>query len=191
MRNMGYRAIAGGDEAGRGPWAGPVFAAFVVLPEKYDLSGLNDSKKLSRQQRQRLFTEITEKAIDYGISSAEAHEIDEMNILEATRLAFYRAFEKLKKNPDFLLLDFIKLPKITVPSLSLVKGDSLSNSIAAASILAKESRDVFMENLDNVYPGYDFKSHKGYGTPSHIKALANIGVSPVHRKSFKPVKKLL
>ncbi|MBF0544890.1 MAG: ribonuclease HII [Candidatus Riflebacteria bacterium] len=191
FRELGYELIAGGDEAGRGPWAGPVFAAFVILPQKFSLEDLNDSKKLSRNVRTRLFKEIKQQAQDFGIGISSEQEIDQMNILEATRLAFKRAFENLKKTPDFLILDYIKLPWLKVSHEAFVKGDSLSVSIAAASILAKEARDLHMDKMDSLYPGYGFGNHKGYGTPEHVKSLEKLGPSPIHRKSFKPVKKYL
>lgn len=190
-RRNGFKHIAGGDEAGRGPWAGPVFAAFVILPEKINCHGINDSKKLSRSERCRLFDEIRKTATAYGIASASHEEIDALNILEATKLAFMRAFQALKPIPDFVLLDYIKLPLLNVPSESFAKGDSLSVSIAAASILAKEARDRYMEEIDSRYPGYGFASHKGYGTAIHLNALAKMGPCSIHRKTFKPVRNLL
>ena len=190
-RKKGFSRIAGGDEAGRGPWAGPVFSAFVILPEDYNLPGLDDSKKLSREQRRRLFVQIKAIAISYGIGQASHEEIDAINILEATRLAFQRAFDQMVPQPDYVLLDYIKLPWLQLPSFSLAKGESHSDSIAAASILAKEARDQLMEQLDQQYPGYGFGKHMGYGTPAHQKALAEMGPCTIHRKSFKPIKKLL
>jgi ribonuclease HII len=188
-RDSGYQRIAGGDEAGRGPWAGPVCAAFVILPREYDLPGLGDSKELSRDQRRTLYWQIRTLAVAYGIGWATAVEIDRINILEATRLAFSRAYAAIPVKPDFLLLDFIKLPAIVLPFQAFPKGESLSDSIAAASILAKESRDCFMEHMDAEYPGYGFARHKGYGTAVHQKALREQGVCLLHRLSFKPVKK--
>ena len=190
-RKNGFKVIAGGDEAGRGPWAGPVFAAFVVLDEKEAIAGLDDSKKLSRKKRKELFEAIKTKSVTYGIGQATATEIDNMNILEATRLAFERAFNSLKDKPDYVLLDYIKLPWLKVPHQAFAKGESISASVAAASILAKEARDIFMENLEEEYPGYGFGKHKGYGTKAHVEALKSLGPCDVHRKSFKPIKKLL
>lgn len=190
-RANGFKIIAGGDEAGRGPWAGPVFAAMVILPEKYHLPGLDDSKKLTRDQRRDLFIRIRNLAVAYGIGRAEPEEIDAINILEATRLAFRRAFEALPLPPDYLLLDFITLPWLKLPFLAIPKGESHSDSIAAASILAKESRDLIMEEMEGTYPGYGFGKHMGYGTPQHQKALAHLGVCPIHRRTFKPVKKVI
>ncbi|GAB4270476.1 MAG: hypothetical protein Kow0029_07270 [Candidatus Rifleibacteriota bacterium] len=190
-RKNGYRLIAGGDEAGRGPWAGPVFASFVILPENCVIEGLDDSKKLSRQKRQKLFEEIKKKAICYGIGSASPGEIDRINILEATRLAFGRAYRSLQQKPDYVLLDYIKLPWLKIPHQAFAKGESLSASVAAASILAKEARDIYMEAVGRKFPGYGFEKHMGYGTAAHQKALETLGPCEIHRKSFKPVKKFL
>lgn len=190
-RGEGWRVIAGGDEAGRGPWAGPVFAAFVILPDPCPIIGLNDSKQLSRNERRRLFEIIRTESVGYGIGRAEPEEIDRYNILEATRLAFRRAFEALNPAPDFALLDYIKLPWMKIPHRAYAKGDALSASIAAASILAKEARDLVMEELDRRFPGYGFAKHMGYGTPQHQEALRRLGPCTIHRRSFKPVKALL
>lgn len=188
-RNLGYCSIAGGDEAGRGPWAGPVCAAFVVLPWKADLPGLTDSKALSRSVRQRLFHEIRSQAMSFGIAMASVAEIDRVNILEATRLAFARAFEQMWPKPDFVLLDYLKLPWLELPHRAYVRGDRRSASIAAASILAKESRDLYMENLHRIYPDYGFAQHKGYGTQQHRQALDQHGPCPAHRRSFRPIRR--
>ncbi|HOT26688.1 MAG TPA: ribonuclease HII [Candidatus Ozemobacteraceae bacterium] len=190
-RGEGWRLIAGGDEAGRGPWAGPVFAAFAILPDPCPIDGLNDSKQLSRDERRRLFEAIKAEALGYGIGRAEPDEIDRYNILEATRLAFRRAFDAMKPVPDFVLLDYIKLPWLRLPHRAYAKGDALSASIAAASILAKEARDLVMEEFDRQYPGYGFAKHMGYGTAQHHEALQRLGPCPIHRRSFKPVKALL
>ncbi|HEY9069116.1 MAG TPA: ribonuclease HII [Candidatus Ozemobacteraceae bacterium] len=190
-RGEGYTRIAGGDEAGRGPWAGPVFAAFAILPHPCAITGLNDSKQLTREERRRLYEIIRAEAVAWGIGRAEPEEIDRYNILEATRLAFRRAFEALDPAPDFALLDYIKLPWMRVPHRAFAKGDSLSASIAAASILAKEARDRVMEELDGRFPGYGFAKHMGYGTPQHQEALQRLGPCPIHRRSFKPIKALL
>lgn len=190
-RNSGYRFIAGGDEAGRGPWAGPVCAAMVVLSEADRIVGLDDSKKLSRSKRRALFAEITARALSYGVGWASAEEIDRYNILEATRLAFNRAFEQLQPTPDYVLLDYIKLPWLRLPHQAFVKGESVSASVAAASILAKESRDCLMEELALKFPQYGFEKHMGYGTAAHQKALLEFGPCEIHRCSFKPVKNLL
>ena len=190
-RTAGYKLIAGGDEAGRGPWAGPVTAAMVILPDEPCIIGLNDSKKLTRNQRKELFEEIKSKAIAYGIGWASAEEIDKINILEATRLAFNRAFDALNPKPDFILLDFIKLPWLRLPHKAFPKGETLSASVAAASIIAKEARDIEMEHLALEYPQYGFEAHKGYGTAAHSEALKKYGPCPLHRMSFKPIKALL
>ena len=190
-RNAGYKLIAGGDEAGRGPWAGPVTAAMVILPDEPCIVGLNDSKKLTRNQRKELFEEIKEKAVAYGIGWASVEEIDKFNILEATRLAFQRAFEQLNPQPDYVLLDFIKLPWLKLPHQAFAKGETLSASGAAASILAKEARDIEMERLALEFPEYGFDNHKGYGTAAHMEALKKYGPCKLHRMSFKPIKALL
>ena len=190
-RIAGYKLIAGGDEAGRGPWAGPVTAAMAILPEEPCIIGLNDSKKLTRNQRKELYEEIKDKAVAYGIGWASVEEIDKFNILEATRLAFKRAFEQLNPQPDYVLLDFIKLPWLKLPHQAFAKGETLSASVAAASILAKEARDIEMERLALEYPEYGFDNHKGYGTAAHMEALKKYGPCKLHRMSFKPIKALL
>ncbi|MBQ2594397.1 MAG: ribonuclease HII [Candidatus Riflebacteria bacterium] len=190
-RIAGYKLIAGGDEAGRGPWAGPVTAAMAILPEEPCIIGLNDSKKLTRNQRKELYEEIKDKAVAYGIGWASVEEIDKFNILEATRLAFRRAFEQLNPQPDYVLLDFIKLPWLKLPHQAFAKGETLSASVAAASILAKEARDIEMERLALEYPEYGFDNHKGYGTAAHMEALKKYGPCKLHRMSFKPIKALL
>jgi ribonuclease HII len=190
-RLAGYKLIAGGDEAGRGPWAGPVTAAMAILPEEPCIIGLNDSKKLTRNQRKELYEEIKDKAVAYGIGWASVEEIDKFNILEATRLAFRRAFEQLNPQPDYVLLDFIKLPWLKLPHQAFAKGETLSASVAAASILAKEARDIEMERLALEYPEYGFDNHKGYGTAAHMEALKKYGPCKLHRMSFKPIKALL
>ena len=190
-RGEGYRLIAGGDEAGRGPWAGPVCAAMVILPADCRIAGLDDSKKLSRQKRRALFDEIRARATAYGIGWASAEEIDRHNILEATRLAFNRAFDQLQPAPDYVLLDFIKLPWLRLPHQAFAKGESLSASVAAASILAKEARDRYMETLAQEFPDYGFDKHMGYGTSAHQQALKQFGPCVAHRRSFKPIKALL
>lgn len=187
----GYRLVAGGDEAGRGPWAGPVVAAFVILRREDPIAGVDDSKKLSRKERRRLFGEIRQRAAGFGIGSATSQEIDRMNILEATRLAFQRAYESLHPLPEFVLLDHIRLAWLRLPSRSIPKGDALSASIGAASILAKETRDRHMEEMDRAYPGYGFARHKGYGTPEHQEALRRLGPCGIHRMSFRPIRRLL
>ncbi len=183
--NAGYKLVCGIDEAGRGPLAGPVYAAAVVLPLGLEIEGLNDSKKLSEKKREQLFDVICEKAVDYSIGIATEQEIDEINILNATFLAMQRAVEGLKNKPDYALIDGNKYPKIPfVTEETVVKGDAKSMSIAAASILAKVSRDRFMLQKAEEYPQYQFEKHKGYGTKLHYEMLKEFGPSPIHRMSF-------
>lgn len=183
--NAGYKVICGIDEAGRGPLAGPVHAAAVILPMGLEIEGLNDSKKLSEKKREQLFDVICEKAIDYSIGIATEKEIDEINILNATFLAMHRAVEGLKIKPNYALIDGNQYPKIPfVAEETVVKGDAKSMSVAAASILAKVSRDRFMLEKAKEYPQYQFEKHKGYGTKLHYEMLAEYGPSPIHRMSF-------
>jgi ribonuclease HII len=186
-RRRGYRTIAGLDEAGRGPLAGPVVAAVVVLPRKCKLDGLNDSKQLPEPERERLYHEILNRACALGIGLATAAEIDTINILQATRLAMSRALEALTVSPDFLLLDAVNLPSIRLPQRPIIKGDGLSISIAAASILAKVSRDRLMRDYHKRFPHYNFQAHKGYATPEHLELLAEWGPCELHRRTFQPV----
>ncbi|NLV36256.1 MAG: ribonuclease HII [Clostridiaceae bacterium] len=181
---QGYRNIAGIDEAGRGPLAGPVVAACVILPENCDIEGLNDSKKLSPSMRDKLYELIVESAISIGVGMADEKCIDEINILNATKLAMKLAVEQTDTKPDLLLIDAVKLSDVDIPQRSIVKGDSLSVSIAAASIIAKVSRDRLIEAKDSMYPVYGFKKHKGYGTAEHINAIKKYGICPIHRVSF-------
>ncbi|MBI3039454.1 ribonuclease HII [bacterium] len=190
-RAKGFQNVAGGDEAGRGSWAGPVCASFVILPESFSLQGLDDSKKVKRSIRQKLFDQIISVAVSFGIGFSSEKEIDQINILEATRLAFIRAFESLFPKPDYLLLDYIRIPALSAPFSSHVQGEQKSASIAAASILAKESRDRVMEEMDLRFPGYGFSCHKGYGTRKHRIALKRYGPCDIHRKSFKPIQNIL
>lgn len=186
----GYKTVCGVDEAGRGPLAGPVCAAAVILPENCEIEGLNDSKKLSEKKREQLFDIIKEKAVDYCIALGSVEEIEEYNILEATFIAMNRAINGLDIKPDYALIDGNRVPKgIKIQSETVVKGDAKSASIAAASILAKVTRDRLMEEYDKEYPQYNFKKHKGYGTKEHTDLILKYGVSPVHRPSF--LKKLL
>jgi len=180
----GYRLICGVDEAGRGPLAGPVCAAAVILPPHTEIPGLNDSKKLTDKKRRELFPIICEQALAYGIAFSDEKEIDEVNILQATYLAMQRAVESLSVAPDYILIDGNRLPDFTVPAQYVIKGDSLSASIAAASVLAKVSRDDLMLKLAQKYPQYAFDVHKGYGTKAHYAAIAEYGPSPVHRTTF-------
>ena len=185
----GAKAVCGIDEAGRGPLAGPVFAAAVILPLDCEIEGLNDSKKLTEEKRDLLFDEIIEKATAYGIASVDEKTIDEINILQADFLAMRKAVEMLGGKADFALVDGNQYPKTGIDELCIVKGDSKSPSIAAASILAKVSRDRYMLELDKKYPEYQFAKHKGYGTKLHYECIEKYGVSPVHRRSF--LKKIL
>ena len=181
----GYKTICGIDEAGRGPLAGPVYAAAVILPLGLEIDGLNDSKKISEKKREKLFDVICEKAIAYSIGIATEKEIDEINILNATFLAMHRAIEGLNVKPDYALIDGNQYPKIPfVMEETVVKGDAKSMSIAAASILAKVSRDRFMLEKAKEYPKYQFEKHKGYGTKLHYEMLTEYGPSPIHRLSF-------
>lgn len=183
-RREGFSVICGVDEAGRGPLAGAVYAAAVILPEGCDIEGINDSKKLSEKKRNALFDIIKEKAVDYCIAFATEQEIDEINILQATFLAMKRAVEGLNIKPDIALIDGNQKPPLAIPSRTIIKGDGLSVSIAAASILAKVSRDNYMAELDKLYPQYQFSKHKGYGTKLHNEMISQYGISPIHRKSF-------
>lgn len=180
----GYRMICGVDEAGRGPLAGPVCAAAVILPFGVDIPGLNDSKKLTDKKRRELFPVICEKAIAYGIAFADAGEIDEINILQATYLAMERAIEQLTEKPDFALIDGNRAKDFGLPLETVVGGDGRSASIAAASILAKVTRDDYMLKMAEIYPQYAFDVHKGYGTKAHYTALTEHGHCPIHRISF-------
>lgn len=181
----GYKLICGVDEAGRGPLAGPVCAAAVILPEGLEIKGLNDSKKLTEKKREELFPTICEKAVAFNIAYASVEEIEEHNILGATFIAMNRAIEGLSVKADFALVDGNRVPKdCNIPVKTIVKGDSLSMSIAAASVLAKVSRDRLMLELDSKYPQYNFKKHKGYGTAEHMELIRKYGVSECHRPSF-------
>ena len=180
----GFSLICGVDEAGRGPLAGPVYAAAVILPRDAVIEGLNDSKKLTEKKREALFDVITERALTYGIASASVEEIEEFNILNATFLAMNRAIEKLDTVPELALIDGNRSTGIALPSRCVVKGDSRCADIAAASILAKVSRDRYMLTLAEKYPQYHFEQHKGYGTKLHYEALREYGPSPEHRSSF-------
>ena len=185
----GFTFIAGVDEAGRGPLAGPVVAAAVILPVGGVLPGVFDSKQLSDARRRRLRDEIMEVA-ETSVGVADVQEIDSLNILRATHLAMHRAVAGLKK-VDFVLVDGLPVKGFPVPAENMVKGDARSASIAAASIVAKVYRDELMEELDEIYPGYGFAAHKGYGTAAHLKALKELGVTPVHRRSFAPVREII
>ena len=180
---QGYTWVAGLDEAGRGPLAGPVAAAAVILDPDKPIYGVNDSKQLSPKRRAELKLEIEEKAIAVGVGLVDAQTIDEINILEATKLAMKKALEALKVKPQLLLIDALTLP-IDLPQRGIIKGDALSVSIAAASIIAKETRDALLLDYDAKYPEYGFASHKGYGTKAHVQAIKEHGPLPIHRRSF-------
>ena len=180
----GVKLVCGVDEAGRGPLAGPVCAAAVILPPELVIPGLNDSKKLTDKKRRELYDIITAEAVSYGIAFADEKEIDEINILQATFLAMARAMEKLAPQPELALIDGNRAKDFGLPVRTIVKGDSLSASIAAASILAKVTRDRLMEQYDETYPQYGFAVHKGYGTKRHYEALREFGPSPIHRMTF-------
>ena len=180
----GYQAICGVDEAGRGPLAGPVCAAAVILPKGLELPGLNDSKKLTDKKRRELFPIIKEQAIAYGIGLASHEEIDEINILQATYLAMERAIAQLEGKADFAIIDGNRAKDFGLPVRTVVKGDSLSASIAAASVLAKVTRDDYMVQMAREYPQYGFEIHKAYGTKAHYAALDTFGPSPIHRMTF-------
>ena len=185
IRSGGYPLLCGVDEAGRGPLAGPVYAAAVILDPADPIEGINDSKKIPEARREALFEEITRRAAGYAVASASGEEIERLNILQATYLAMRRAVEALSPQPDAVLIDGNRIPPgITVPVRAVVKGDSLSASIAAASILAKVSRDRVLRELDKRYPAYGFAVHKGYGTKAHREALLRYGPCPLHRPSF-------
>ena len=184
----GYKVIAGVDEAGRGPLAGPVVSAAVVLPDNFNVPGINDSKKLSEKKRQTLFPVIQNQAIAFGIGIADHGEIDRVNILQASLLSMKRAVDNLRLTPDYLLIDGKFTIDSNIDQRPVIKGDTLSLSIAAASILAKVTRDRIMTDLDLQYPEYGFKRHKGYPTKAHKQAILTHGPCPIHRKSFKGVK---
>ena len=184
----GYRCVAGIDEAGRGPLAGPVVAAAVILPDGLILPGVDDSKKLSPEVREELFEIISREALAVGVGIGDHDLVDRINILQATLCAMHDAITCLKTTPDFLLIDGISAIPINIAQRTVKKGDSLSFSIAAASIIAKVTRDRLMVQYDALYPGYGFAAHKGYGAASHLAAIASLGPSPIHRKSFRGVK---
>ena len=191
LREQGYDTIAGVDEVGRGPLAGPVCAAAAILPHDFHHSVLNDSKKLSERQRERVYEElISDSRVIWCCKFIEVEEIDRINILQASQLAMRRAVKGLKVKADAALIDGLPVPKFPVPQKALVKGDSLSFSIAAASVIAKVTRDRLMHVLAKKYPHYGFEKHKGYGTAMHLEALRRHGPTPIHRRSFAPVAQL-
>lgn len=179
-----FGAVCGIDEVGRGPLAGPVVAGAVILPKDCNILYLNDSKKLTAKMRDRLYDEIMEKAVATGIGFASWQRIDEINILNATYEAMREAIEKCGIKPDILLNDAVTIPKVSIRQVPIIKGDAKSVSIAAASIIAKVTRDRYMEEMDQKYPGYDFASNKGYGSAKHIEALGQIGPCEIHRRTF-------
>ena len=179
-----HQAICGIDEVGRGPFAGPVVAAAVILPKDCDILYLNDSKKLSEKKRELLYDEIYEKAVAIGIGMSSEEVIDEINILQATYEAMREAVSKLSREPDLLLNDAVTIPEMTIMQVPIIKGDAKSVSIAAASILAKVTRDRLMIEYDKILPEYGFAGHKGYGSKEHIAAIQKYGPSPIHRRTF-------
>ena len=189
LYKAGYQAIAGIDEVGRGPLAGPVVAAVVILPPGCKIKGLNDSKKIPKKKHQEIYQAVLDKALAVGIGLMDSEIIDQVNIYEATKLAMKEALSKLSHKPDYLLIDAMKLG-VEIPQESIIKGDANSLSIAAASIVAKVTRDKLMADYDKEYPGYDFAQNAGYGTKSHLQGLERNGVTPIHRKTFEPVKSM-
>ena len=187
----GFQSVAGIDEAGRGPLAGPVVAAAVVLPRQKIFPGLKDSKCLSPLKREQLFSQISNAARDLSVGCADASEIDAIGILPATKNAMKRAVSGLSLPPDCLLIDAVTLPKMSMVQRAIVKGDSLSRSIAAASVIAKVTRDRAMVKLHDQYPHYNFRAHKGYGTAEHLRLLTWFGPCEIHRKYFRPIADLL
>ena len=187
----GYQLVAGIDEVGRGPIAGPVVAAAVILPRKFFLPGVNDSKLLSEKRRLQMVSEIKRGALAWSIVMISPRRIDQKNILQATKEAMCIAVNELALRPDFLLVDAVNIPNLDIKQYPIIKGDTLSISIACASIIAKVERDCIMQTYDSLYPGYGFARHKGYATREHIIALDNLGLTPIHRGSFEPVKTML
>lgn len=185
----GMELIAGVDEVGRGPLAGPVVAAAVILPKACKIPGLNDSKKIPKSKHKEIYEAVLQNAIAIGIGIKDNHVIDQVNIYEATKLAMMEAIGQLEPQPQHLLIDAMKLD-LPIPQTSIIKGDANSLSIAAASIVAKVTRDQMMEEFDREYPGYDFAQNAGYGTSNHLAGLDKLGVTPIHRRSFEPVKSM-
>ena len=185
----GISFIAGVDEVGRGPLAGPVVAAAVILPKNCKIKGLNDSKKIPKKKHEEIFQAVKDNALAIGIGIMDNQVIDQVNIYEATKLAMKEALSKLSLKPDYLLIDAMKLD-VDIPQESIIKGDANSLSIAAASIVAKVTRDKLMADYDKEFPGYDFAQNAGYGTKSHLQGLERHGVTPIHRKTFEPIKSM-
>jgi ribonuclease HII len=195
LYSQGYKYVAGIDEVGRGPLAGPVVAAAIVLPKRIKRSDwsekVKDSKLLTASRREYLFEYIKESSISYGIGSINSQTIDLKGIAAATRLAMKQAVEQLSPPADYLLIDYVKLPEVKLPQKGVVEGDSICFSIACASIIAKVTRDHMMVELDKEYPGYGLANHKGYGTKEHLECLQKLGPCPIHRRSFQPVQEAL
>ena len=190
LYNKGISFIAGVDEVGRGPLAGPVVAAAVILPKNCKIKGLNDSKKIPKKKHEEIFQAVKDKALAIGIGIMDKHVIDQVNIYEATKLAMKEAISQLDPQPEHLLIDAMKLD-LPITQTSIIKGDANSLSIAAASIIAKVTRDNIMSNYDQKFPGYDFSQNAGYGTAKHLEGLEKHGVTPIHRTSFEPIKTLV
>ncbi|MGE5544419.1 MAG: ribonuclease HII [Bacillota bacterium] len=188
LYEQGVKYIAGVDEAGRGPIAGPVVAAAVILPQDFFLPGVDDSKRLRPSLREELSIEIKRHALAWAMGIISVHCLDEINVYQATKLAMITAISNLSKKAEHLIIDAVKLDELSIPQTPLVKGDSLSISVACASILAKVERDAIMEGYDELFPGYGFTKHKGYATREHVERLFRLGPCPVHRNSFEPVK---
>ena len=190
LYNKGISFIAGVDEVGRGPLAGPVVAAAVILPQNCKIKGLNDSKKIPKKKHEEIFQAVKENALAIGIGIMDNHVIDQVNIYEATKLAMKEAISQLEPQPEYLLIDAMKLD-LPISQTSIIKGDANSLSIAAASIIAKVTRDKIMDNYDQEFPGYDFSQNAGYGTTKHLEGLEKYGVTPIHRTSFEPIKTIV
>ena len=190
LKNKGIKLIAGVDEVGRGPLVGPVVTACVILPDNFNLEGLTDSKKLTEKKRDFYYDEIMKQAVSIGVGIVSNEEIDKINIYEATKVAMKQAVDNCNIKPEHVLIDAMKLD-LDIPSTSIIKGDLLSISISAASVIAKVTRDRMMYELDEKYPMYDFKSNKGYPTKKHMEAIKEYGIIPEHRKSYGPVKEYL
>lgn len=184
LHAKGYEFIAGVDEVGRGPLAGPVVAAAVILPEDFDILGIDDSKKLSEKKREMYFDIIKENAIAYGIGMVDHEVIDDINILQATKVAMKRAIEDLQHKTDYVLFDAMKIEDVDIPQESIIKGDAKVLAIAAASIIAKVTRDRMMMEYSEEYPGYAFEKNKGYGTKAHYEGIREYGTCPIHRMTF-------
>ena len=187
---QGIKLIAGVDEVGRGPLAGPVVSAAVILPQNCKIKGLNDSKKIPKKKHEDIFQAVKEKALAIGIGVMDNHVIDQVNIYEATKLAMKEAIAQLQLKPEHLLIDAMELD-LPISQTSIIKGDANSLSIAAASIVAKVTRDKIMANYDQEFPGYDFSQNAGYGTAKHLEGIAKLGITPIHRTSFEPIKSLV